>query len=285
MQDRLRTSVRALARSADSVQGASREIGAGSQHLSDRAEHAASRLAETASAVRGLRTTLAESVGAAREASALAGGAQRGAQQGHAAVALLVAQMQSIEATAKRITEIVEAIDGIAFQTNVLALNASVEAARAGDHGRGFAVVASEVRELARRAAEAAGQIRRLSAETSTRIGEGAASVADVDSTVNQLVETARGVAQTIEGIATTTARQSEVLGRIDDTVLQLDSTTQQNSALAEQLTATALSLQERAAELQDIIAGFHAGAADDRGLDGVSLAARPGVPTDRATQ
>ncbi len=283
MQDRLRTSVRALRHSADSVQGASREIGAGSQHLSDRAELAAGRLAETASAVRGLRTTLADSVGAAREASALAGGAQRGAQQGHAAVARLVAQMQSIEAAARRITEIVEVIDGIAFQTNVLALNASVEAARAGDHGRGFAVVASEVRELARRAAEAAGQIRRLSAETSTSIGQGAASVADVDSTVNQLVETARGVAQTVEGMANTTAQQSEVLARINDTVLQLDGTTQQNAALAEQLTATAMALQDRAGELQEIIAGFQVGAADDDRRDGEAQAQGPGAATGRA--
>ncbi|NRF70788.1 HAMP domain-containing protein [Aquincola sp. S2] len=264
MQGRLRDTVRALGRSADAVLGASREIGAGSQHLSDRTEHAAARLAETASAVRGLGETLAASVHAAREAAALAGGARRDAQQGHDAVARLVAQMQSIEAAARRITQIVEAIDGIAFQTNVLALNASVEAARAGAHGRGFAVVAAEVRQLAQRAAQAAGQIRGLSTETAERIGQGSASVADVDASVNRLVDTARGVAQTVEGIAAGSARQSEVLARIDGAVLQLDGSTQQNAALAEQLTAAAASLQQRAGELQGVIAGFEVGVATE---------------------
>jgi methyl-accepting chemotaxis protein len=273
MQGRLRDSVGAIASSADSVQYASAEIRSGSQHLSERTEGSAARLAETASAIRGLAANLASDAQAAREASQLAETAKKDAQFGHDAVEQLAAQMKSIEATARSITEIVAVIDGIAFQTNLLALNAAVEAARAGEHGRGFGVVATEVRALAQRAANAAGQIRSLSAETTARIQQGAASVADANGAVNSLVNTARAVATTVEGIATRVAQQGEVLAGVDESVLHLDTSTQQNAALAEELAAAAATLQQRAGELQDVVVGFSLGEDTARCASGMPLA------------
>jgi len=262
MQQRLRGTVQSLQVSVEAVHGASDEIGAGSQHLSDRTEQAAARLQQTTAAVRQLAEALSAAASSAQQASAMAGAARQDAGQGDAAVARLAAQMQHIAQVARRITEIVGTIDGIAFQTNILALNAAVEAARAGDAGRGFSVVAAEVRALAQRAAEAAGQIRTLSAETSSSVQQGEANVADVGSTVNRLVGAAGRVASTVAGIAETTAQQSGALARIDETVLQLDAMTQQNAALAEQLAAAAASLQDRAGELQQVSAAFTLGEA-----------------------
>lgn len=185
MQGRLKETVLALGRSAGSVHGAGEEIRSGSQDLSQRTERAAARLAATASAVRGVAAALREDAGAARQAGVLASQAQRDAQQGREAVLRLVTEMRSIEAAARRITDIVSTIDVIALQTHLLPLNAAVEASRAGEHGRGFSVVAAEVRELARRAGDAAGQIRSLSAKTTACIERGGDSTAGANAAVN----------------------------------------------------------------------------------------------------
>ena len=280
MQQRLRETVLSLQVSVEAVRGASDEIGAGSQNLSDRTEQAAARLQQTTAAVRQLTEAVSGMAAAAGEASALAGEARQGAGLGDAAVARLVAQMQHIAKVSRRITEIVGTIDGIAFQTNILALNAAVEAARAGDAGRGFSVVAAEVRALAQRAAEAAGQIRTLSAETASSVQQGEDSVVEVGGTVSRLVSAAARVASTVEGIASSTAQQSGALSRIDETVLQLDAATQQNAALAEQLAAAAAGLQDRATELQEVTRAFDSGESSVHVNDGSATLAQDTAPT-----
>ncbi len=109
-----------------------------------------------------LTQTVQHSADNARQASTLAATASTVAERGGAVVRQVVTTMEDINASSRKIADIIGVIDGIAFQTNILALNAAVEAARAGEQGRGFAVVASEVRSLAQRSAEAAKEIKRL---------------------------------------------------------------------------------------------------------------------------
>ena len=146
----------------ETIGTASREIADGNIDLSSRTEMQASALEKTASAMEELTSTVKQNADNAREANKLAATASDVAIKGGYVVSQVVDTMSSINASAKKIVDIIGVIDGIAFQTNILALNAAVEAARAGEQGRGFAVVASEVRNLAQRSAGAAKEIKIL---------------------------------------------------------------------------------------------------------------------------
>ena len=154
--EQLSQMVRQINETAQSIYTASGEIVSGNDDLSQRTEEQAASLEQTASSMEELTATVRLNADNARLADQHSQGAAELAERGADVVSGVVQTMHEIEASSRRIVDIIGVIDGIAFQTNILALNAAVEAARAGDQGRGFAVVASEVRSLAQRSAQAA---------------------------------------------------------------------------------------------------------------------------------
>jgi methyl-accepting chemotaxis protein len=257
MQDRLRELVGNIRESAQSIQQASAEVASGNQDLSQRTEVAASNLQQTASSVEQLTGTVRQSADSAAQANELASSASRVASHGGEVVSQVVSTMDEINASSKRIADIIGVIDGIAFQTNILALNAAVEAARAGEQGRGFAVVAGEVRSLAQRSAEAAKEIKSLIGTSVDRVEAGSRLVQDAGATMSEILASVQRVKDIIGEISTASAEQSSGIGEVNVTVTELDKMTQQNAALVEHGAGAAESLKDQALRLSSVVSRF----------------------------
>jgi methyl-accepting chemotaxis protein len=237
---------------AAEVSRGSGEISAGNSSLSKRTEEQAASLEETAASMEQMTSTVKQNAENARQANTLAIDARRRAEQGGAAVGRAVQAMDGINASSKKIADIIGVIDEIAFQTNLLALNAAVEAARAGDQGRGFAVVASEVRNLASRSAEAAKEIKALIKDSVDRVEDGARLVGESGATLEQLVVAVKKVGDIIAEISSASDEQSSGIDQVGKAIMQMDELTQQNAALVEEAAAASKSLADQAGELHE---------------------------------
>ncbi|MEB0165069.1 methyl-accepting chemotaxis protein, partial [Glaciimonas sp. CA11.2] len=236
---------------------ASSQIAAGNQDLSSRTEQQASSLQETAASMEQLTSTVRQNADNASQANQLAVTASEVALHGGSVVTQVVTTMGSINASSKKIVDIIGVIDGIAFQTNILALNAAVEAARAGEQGRGFAVVAAEVRNLAQRSASAAKEIKGLIDDSVNKITLGSQLVDQAGTTMNDIVVSIRRVTDIMGDISAASHEQTAGIDQINQAVSQMDQVTQQNAALVEEAAAAAESLQDQAAALADVVSAF----------------------------
>ena len=257
MNDSLARMVSQVRVSTDSIATASAEIAMGNNDLAHRTEQTSSNLQSTASSMDHLTGTVQQSADNARTASQLASSASSVAQRGGEVVAQVVGTMQQIDASSKKIADIIGVIDGIAFQTNILALNAAVEAARAGEQGRGFAVVASEVRALAGRSAEAAREIKGLIVTSVEKVESGTALVTSAGATMDEIVQSVRRVADVIGEITAAASEQSAGIADVNQSISNLDQMTQQNAALVEQSAAAAESLREQADRMKEAVSVF----------------------------
>jgi methyl-accepting chemotaxis protein len=255
--EKLKEIIGQIKEATDNINTGAKEIASGNNDLSHRTEEQAASLEETAASMEELTSTVQHNAANAKEANQLAVDASGIAGKGVEVVSQVVRTMDDINDSSRKIGDIISVIDDIAFQTNILALNAAVEAARAGEQGRGFAVVAVEVRNLAQRAATAAGEIKHLIDDSVIKVAGGSKLVTEAGQTMEEIVNSVRGVTVMMSEISAASAEQTAGIEQVNMAISQMDDVTQQNAALVEQAAAAAESLEEQAQSLADTVAQF----------------------------
>lgn len=246
------------------VDVASGQVSSGANQISDSAQALAQGATEQASAIEQLLAAVSSvsenfniNARQTQQASTLAAAATNSIRQSNEHMQQLIASINNVNSMSRDIRKITKVIEDIAFQTNILSLNAAVEAARAGSAGKGFAVVANEVRNLAIKSAEAAKMTSDL-IEKSVEVID--TSVVQTESTANLLDGAVHSVMDTmtiIAEISTATSSQIQVIKQINIGLEQISSVVQTNSASSEESAASGEELSSQAALLKEITSSF----------------------------
>nr|WP_246352256.1 methyl-accepting chemotaxis protein [Sphingomonas xinjiangensis] len=257
----LRALIGAVSESAAAIRTGSGEIAQASEDLARRTEANAASLEETSAAITQMDGRLKATAQAANRTAVRADDAISTVRGGREIADEALQAMTRVNDSAKGIDSVIEGLDKIAFQTRVLAMNAAVEAGRAGEAGRGFAVVADLVSALAMRAEEEAGRARDQLTATQTDIVSAVEMVRKVDGALADITGGVGEVHSLVSQIATDNQSQSTAVSQISVAIGTMDQSTQQNAAMVEQTSAAARNLSSEVSALAEQAAKFDVGA------------------------
>ncbi|WP_241213499.1 methyl-accepting chemotaxis protein [Sphingomonas sp. ABOLE] len=274
--DNLRTLIGTVIQSAQGISTGSKDIAQASEDLARRTESTAASLAETAASIGEIDGRLKATAAAATNTVERANGAIHTVEGGRAITDEAVQAMSRVADSAKGIDGVIEGLDKIAFQTRVLAMNAAVEAGRAGEAGRGFAVVADLVSALAMRAEEEAKRACDQLTVTQSEIGTAVEAVQKVDGALSNISQDVAQVHQLLGSMATDNNAQAAAIVQVTTAVHTMDSATQQNAAMVEETSAAARNLSNETRLLSDQASRFRVA-----GDGGASLQGRFATPAE----
>lgn len=242
---------------SSSLTSASAKLAQSVDVMASGAHEQAASLEQTSASLEQITASVRQNSDNARQASQFAISSRDAAEKGGTVVHSAIDAMNEIDDASGKIAAIIRVIDEIAFQTNLLAVNASVEAARAREHGKGFAVVATEVRTLAQRSGSAAKEIKALIGDSRRKVENGSALVNKSGKTLTDIVASVKRVTDIVSEIAAASREQSTGIEQVNSAMLQMDRVMQSNSSQTEQLAATANVLASQAVHLEQLIGRF----------------------------
>lgn len=235
----------------------SKEVAAASQALAQGSTEQASAIEEITASMKDIATKTSTNADNARNMEQMVQRMLDDAKNGKSAVDGVNHSMNDISDSSHNISKVIKTIDDIAFQTNILALNATVEAARAGVHGRGFAVVAEEVKNLAELSSNAAKETAELIQNSIAMVEDGTKQVDEMTVAITKLSEAIETIAGTVSDVASSSDEQATAIAQVKLAIGQISQVVQTDSATSEQCAAAAETLSNHAQNLRDIVASF----------------------------
>lgn len=250
---------RDLEESSQEIAAASSQLDAASQKLAEGTTEQAASIQETSSTLEETASMVQQNRDNTQQAAVLAKQSKEYAGKSNAEMKKMMGAMEDLKKSSAEIAKIIKVIDEIAFQTNILSLNAAVEAARAGDAGKGFAVVAEEVRTLAQRSAQAAKDTAVIIDSNIAMSDNGVKIASDVQGSVSEIDEQSRKVSELLDEISVATDEQAQGVGQINKAISQMEMVMASNAQSAEESASASKALYEQTLNMRDVISNLNA--------------------------
>lgn len=250
---------RDLEESSQEIAAASSQLDAASQKLAEGTTEQAASIQETSSTLEETESMVQQNRDNTQQAAVLAKKSKEYASKSNAEMQKMMDAMEDLKKSSAEIGKIIKVIDEIAFQTNILSLNAAVEAARAGDAGKGFAVVAEEVRSLAQRSAQAAKDTAVIIDSNIAMSDNGVKIANDVQESVSEIDIQSKKVSELLDEISVATDEQAQGVGQINKAIAQMEMVMSSNAQSAEESASASKALYEQTLNMRDVISNLNA--------------------------